>query len=85
MKEHGGWGPRLTFLFFEAAFDLPSRIRDGIGRCRQKTRKCDPGVGPHRPSIANSGAPFHTSFQLAPGRTFWMMPGSKATKQRPPL
>jgi hypothetical protein len=38
MKEHGGWGPRLTFLFFEAAFHLPSCIRDSIGRCRQKTR-----------------------------------------------
>ena len=29
-------------------------------------------------------APLQVSLQLAPGRTFWMMPGSKATKQRPP-
>ena len=40
--------------------------------------------GRHSPSIVNSGAPCHTSFQLAPGRTFWMIPGSKATKHRPP-
>ena len=40
--------------------------------------------GRHSPSIVNSGAPCQTSFQLAPGRTFWMIPGSKATKHRPP-
>ena len=36
------------------------------------------------PLTVNSGAPFQTSFQLAPRRTFWMMQGSKATKHRPP-
>jgi len=36
------------------------------------------------PSTENSGLPRQTSRHPAPGRTFWMMPGSKATKHRPP-
>ncbi|MEP3049692.1 MAG: hypothetical protein ABJL55_17710 [Roseibium sp.] len=26
MKEHRGWGPQLTFQFFDAALDLPVNI-----------------------------------------------------------
>ena len=35
MQEHGGLGPRLTFLVLDAVFDLPSHIRELFGKRRR--------------------------------------------------